>query len=231
MQTSAQKNRLGWFALIYSRFKLKVIHSSFQGEGFSTSTSKSNASATTAQSTSNHTTPSSAAPIQTGHRNNVRAKAIAASIVTVIFIVGVMFSLFWLRRRRQGIRDRRRPKQFIESREHTQPEPSMIKVVALAGVELAEAEVDQSTLVAAAVSDEAQLKHGAPERPRADSGNVRVTAVAVVAPEETEAALRDRQQFTRDEETMTLRLRRVEAQLEALLTQGLSEGSPPSYWG
>jgi hypothetical protein len=33
------------------------------------------------------------------------------------------------------------------------------------------------------------------------------------------------------EETVTLRLRRVEAQLETLLTTGLPEGSPPSYSG
>jgi hypothetical protein len=32
-------------------------------------------------------------------------------------------------------------------------------------------------------------------------------------------------------ETVTLRLRRVEAQLETLLTMGLPEGSPPSYVG
>ncbi|KAJ7860302.1 hypothetical protein B0H13DRAFT_2355692 [Mycena leptocephala] len=167
------------------------------------------------------------------NRNGARTGAIVASIVAVILIFAVVICMFWVRRRRQRNRERTVRERFkiIESQNHMVPEPSMTKIDAPSSAESDETEVYQSRLVGAAVSDEAQMKQGAPVNRRADSDNVQLTDSPVLAPEESVSPLSNPQQATRDEETMALRLRRVEAQLEALLTMGLPEGLPPSYSG
>jgi hypothetical protein len=161
------------------------------------------------------------------HRNHARTPAIAASVVSVVLAFAVAVVCFRVRRRRQRSRERRVPEQFIESQEHILPPTSRLKPGGAANAE--SFVVCALQLVGGAVSDEAQLKHHVLANPRADSDNVQLTDPPAVAPEESVAPPSNPQETTQDEETVTLRLRRVEAQLEALLTQGLPEGSLPSY--
>ncbi|KAF7366138.1 CFEM domain-containing protein [Mycena venus] len=192
------------------------------------STSYQNSSPTASPTSSPNAVPTgspTAVPLQIAHRNRARTAAIAASVVCVVLVVAVVISLFQVRRSRRRIRERRVPEQFIESREHIVPEPSTMKVGASASAESAEAEVDQPRLVGAAASNEAQLKHGATANLSAGTANLQ----PLVASAEGVAPLSDSEQATRDEETVTLRLRRLEAQVETFLSLGLPEGSPPRY--
>jgi cytoskeletal protein RodZ len=149
------------------------------------------------------------------NRNGARTGAIAASVASVILFVAVVTLFLWVSRRRQRIQQRV-PENFIESRDLVVLEPSAVKVDAPATAESAEAEVDLPQLMAAVVSDETPLK---------------LTEPSVIAPEESVAPISESQGTARNEEALTLRMRRMEAQLEALLTLGLPEGSPPSYCG
>ncbi|KAJ6464966.1 hypothetical protein C8R45DRAFT_939812 [Mycena sanguinolenta] len=126
--------------------------------------------------------------------------------------------------RQLRIREHRIPEQFLDSREHIVQKPRTKK-----GTVSAEAEVNQSNSVGEVVLDEAQLKQ--PEAPHADPEWIPFNGSPDVGAEESAAAQSGPQEATQEEETMTLRMRRLEAQMGALLAIGLPEGSPPSYYG
>ncbi|KAJ6461749.1 hypothetical protein C8R45DRAFT_1108504 [Mycena sanguinolenta] len=77
----------------------------------------------------------------------------------------------------------------------------------------------------------AKLKHSETLAPGAAPKSLPLTNSADVVEEESAGAPSDPQEAARDEETMTLRMRRLEAQMGALLAIGLPEGSAPSYSG
>ncbi|KAJ6465000.1 hypothetical protein C8R45DRAFT_1079992 [Mycena sanguinolenta] len=165
------------------------------------------------------------------NRNIPRTAAVAGSVVTVIVVLTVALVLVRIRRHKLRTPQRRIPEQFLKSQEHILQTPPAKK-----GTVTAEAEVNQSNSVGEAVLDEAQLKHSetvAPETaaPGAAPESVPLTDGAAVAAEESAAAPSGPQEAAGDEETMTLRMRRLEAQMGALLAIGLPEGSPPSYSG
>ncbi|KAF7353542.1 hypothetical protein MSAN_01544000 [Mycena sanguinolenta] len=221
-----------------------VLTSSSSG-GPSTVTSSPNAASIHSSSGGTSFPTSSHTPAQTSqttiHRNSPRTAVIVASVVTSIVVLTLAILLVRMRRRRLHTREQRVPQQFLESgsREHIARRPSTRKVHAPAG-----ADPVQANPVQEAVSDEAQLKHAAPISSGGNTDNEGLIDLAVdtVAPNGAErpTPLNDPQEPALNEETVTLRLRRVEAQLEgirrlearfdALLAVG-QESSPPSYSG
>ncbi|KAJ7892429.1 hypothetical protein B0H13DRAFT_1886772 [Mycena leptocephala] len=169
---------------------------------------------------------------QTVDRNGAPAGAIAASVVIVVLIVVlVIFLWWWIRRRRQRIRERRFPAPFLESASPVQRvvrSPSIIKVAAATDVEM-QAGVAGTTMAQGVALDETQPEKGAP----AWTHNPRLINFSDVPAEENAAQASNAQDAAHTEEAVTVRLRRVEAQLAALLTPAVEspEELPPSYWG
>ncbi|KAJ6490021.1 hypothetical protein C8R45DRAFT_1096984 [Mycena sanguinolenta] len=183
-----------------------------------------------AQTVSPSPSPSSVT-IQMVQRKSVRAGYIAGSIVAGVLII-TLVALFRVRRRRQRIRERRDPVQFLASQDPI-VQPTRAKTVnTQAGGELANAEVDQCNLPGASVvaMDAADLKHpDAQADSHDDSANTQSPSSPIAAPAESAPAPIDPPEATRDGETTSLRLRRVEAQLAALLASASPDSSPPSY--
>jgi cytoskeletal protein RodZ len=155
-----------------------------------------------------------------------------ASVVIVVLIVALaIFVWWWIRRRRQRIRERRFPVQFLESALPVQRvvrSPSITKFAAATDVET-QAEAARTTMVQEVVLDEAQPEKGAEAR----THNLRLINFSGVPSEENTAPASNAQDVGHTEEAVTVRLRRVEAQLAALLNPAVEspEELPPSYWG
>ncbi|KAF7358313.1 CFEM domain-containing protein [Mycena venus] len=188
----------------------------------------SHAPAQTSQETGSPNTGST----QNVDRNGAPAGTIVASVVIVVLIVAlVTFVWWWIRRRRQRIRERRFPAQFLESAPPVQRvvrSPSIIKVAAAMDVET-QAEVAGTTMAQGVALDETHPEKGVP----AGTHNLRLTNFSDVPTEENAAQTSNAQDARHAEEAVTVRLRRVEAQLAALLTPAVEspEELPPSYWG
>ncbi|KAJ6464981.1 hypothetical protein C8R45DRAFT_939825 [Mycena sanguinolenta] len=174
-------------------------------------------------SASNH------APAQTSQatvqKNSSQTAAVAGSVVTAIVVFTLVLVLVRLRSRKLRIRERRIPEQFLDFRERSLQNPPAKKGAVPIGAQSTEAEVNPSI----SVGDEAQLERPETFAPRVEAASVTLTDSGVGAA----AAASDPQEATREleEDTMTLRVRRLEAQMGALLAIGLPEGSPPSYSG
>ncbi|KAJ6471478.1 hypothetical protein C8R45DRAFT_419337 [Mycena sanguinolenta] len=156
--------------------------------------------------------------------------AIAAFVASAIVISTLAIILFRIRRRRSRIRERRTPDQFFGSQEHiVQIPPAKAALVVL---ESTEPKVNRLNLLGAPVLADAERKRATQKTPRHDSADSQLPGRPIVVPEESAAATSDPEEVARgDEETMTLRVRRLEAQFEALLAGGLPDSSPPSYYG
>ncbi|KAJ7911979.1 hypothetical protein B0H13DRAFT_2327835 [Mycena leptocephala] len=169
---------------------------------------------------------------QTVDRNGAPAGATAASVVIIVLIVVlVIFLWWWIRRRRQRIRERRFPAPFLESASPVQRvvrSPSIIKVAAATDVEI-QAGVAGTTMAQGVALDETQPEKGAP----AWTHDPQLINSSDVPAEENAAQASNAQDAAHTEEAVTVRLRRVEAQLAALLTTVVEspEELPPSYWG
>ncbi|KAJ7797985.1 hypothetical protein B0H14DRAFT_3886742 [Mycena olivaceomarginata] len=189
-------------------------------------------SSSSAKNTSRETGSPNMGSTQTMDRNGAPAGAIAASVVIVVLIVAlVVFVWWWIRRRRQRVRERRFPAQFLESASPVQRvvrSPSIIKVASTTDVEM-QAEVAGTTMAQGAALDETQPEKGASAR----THNLRLINLSDVPAEENAAQASNAQDAAHTEEAVTVRLRRVEAQLAALLTPAVEspEALPPSYWG
>ncbi|KAJ7444343.1 hypothetical protein FB451DRAFT_1189672 [Mycena latifolia] len=189
--------------------------------GFSSSAS---APAQTSQETGSPNTGST----QTVDRNGAPAGAIAASVVIVVLIFALaIFVWWWIRRRRQRIRELRFPAQFLESTSPVQRvvrSPSIIKVAAATDVET-RAEVAETTMAQGVALDETQTEKGAPAR----THNLRLINFSDVPAEGAAAQASNAQDAAHTEEAVTVRLRRVEAQLASLLTPAVEspEELPP----
>ncbi|KAJ7212791.1 hypothetical protein C8J57DRAFT_300401 [Mycena rebaudengoi] len=187
---------------------------------------------TSSSSARNETGSPNTGSTQTVDRNGAAAGAIAASVVIVVFILAlVIFVWWWIRKRRQRIRERRFPAQFLESASPVQRvvrSPAKIKVAAATDVET-QAEVAGTTMPQGVALDETQPEEGAPAR----THNLRLINFSDVPAEENAAQASNAQDAAHTEETVTVRLRRVEWQLAALLTPAVEslEELPPSYWG
>ncbi|KAF7366027.1 CFEM domain-containing protein [Mycena venus] len=188
--------------------------------------SNSNADFSGSALITNAPTPPASQPARKSN-NSARTMAIVASLAAVAFLIGVAVLLMWVRKRRRHADRRRLPEQFLDSQEHILRDTSRPKVPGMVNAESSRANQWQTALFA-----DGDLK----ANPVADSDNLQRTDPPVVAVEHVvlpraEPGLREGAPDQADGETMTLRLRRVEAQLENLLTMGLPEGSPPSYTG
>ncbi|KAF8139174.1 hypothetical protein K438DRAFT_1880539 [Mycena galopus ATCC 62051] len=170
---------------------------------------------------------------QTVHGNGAPAGDIVASVVIVVLIIAlVIFVWWWIRRRNQRIRERRVPAQFLASVSPVQRavrmrSPSIIKVAAATDVEK-RAEVARTTMAQKVMLDGAQPEEGAPAR----THNLPLINFSDVPAEENAAPASNAQDAAHTEEAVTVRLRRVEAQLAALLTPAIEspEELPPSYY-
>ncbi|KAF7372808.1 CFEM domain-containing protein [Mycena sanguinolenta] len=176
-------------------------------------------------------TSSSPGTIQTRHSNGVPAGAIVASVGAGILIVGLIIFLRF-RLQRQRVREHRAPEQFLDSREHMVQTPRANTAIVPADTQPAEAELFQSSELATTLAlEESQLKNEAVPASLRAHENLPETNDPVVAPEDSAGVT----EVASDEETMTLRMRRLEAQvarMDALLAAGFPEpGSPPSYCG
>jgi hypothetical protein len=134
-----------------------------------------------------------------GHRITPRTAVIAASVASVGFLVAVVALFLWVRRRRQRIDQRRLPEQFTEAQQEVSLDTLPIK------------------------ADGAPHAHG----PDDDNPILPQTDPAVAEPE-SGVLPADPEDGSR-EETLTARMHRMEARLEALATMVLPEDSPPSY--
>ncbi|KAJ6490041.1 hypothetical protein C8R45DRAFT_929334 [Mycena sanguinolenta] len=127
------------------------------------------------------------------------------------------------------------PEQFLSCGDQIAQIARARTVNAPAGIGSAETRVHQLNLLGTPALDEAQLRHpSTPASPRSDPDNPLGPLPyidGVVPTEESAAVPPDPQEPARDEETVTLRVRRLEVQVGALLAVGLSGGSPPSYCG
>ncbi|KAF7353557.1 hypothetical protein MSAN_01545900 [Mycena sanguinolenta] len=179
----------------------------------------------TSTATSSHT------PAQTSqttvHRNSSRTAAIAASVVAAIVVFTLAIVLIRLRRRKLRIRERRTPDQFLDSHKHTvQKRPTEKGTVPLSAESAAteiNSQFQSNSPSAATMLDDTETQQTI-HSPREDPDNAPFTAEESTAtssepPLEAQAA--------HGEEPMTLRMRRLEAQVAALL----AESSPPSYSG
>ncbi|KAF7372873.1 hypothetical protein MSAN_00493400 [Mycena sanguinolenta] len=190
---------------------------------------------TSTQTVHSSTNTNSATPTsQTTVHSNPRTAAIAASVVTTLVVLTLAIVLFRIRRHKMHIRDHRIPDQFLDSQDHrAQIVPA--KAVSIPTVlEAADSEVARSNSQDGAVLDEAQGKEALPTSPEADAEHVPLADSQLATPAENAPAQSDPPrppEAGRDEETMSLRIRRLEARFEALLAATLPEGSPPSYYG
>ncbi|KAJ6470315.1 hypothetical protein C8R45DRAFT_1015387 [Mycena sanguinolenta] len=186
-------------------------------------------SSSSVRNTSQETGSPNTGSTQTVDRNGAPAGVIAASVILAVLIVAlVIFVWWWIRRRRQQIRERSSPAQFLESAspvQRVERSPSMIKVAVAMDVET-QAEVTRTNEL---VLDEAQSEKGAPAR----NQNLRLVNFSDLPAEENTALANNAQDVAHTEDAVTVRLRRVEAQLAALLTPAVAspEELPPSYWG
>ncbi|KAJ6456902.1 hypothetical protein C8R45DRAFT_1185010 [Mycena sanguinolenta] len=156
------------------------------------------------------------------NRKSVRTAAIAASVVSAVVVCSLGVIFFRILRRRLRMRERI-PEQFIDSQEHIVQIPGAKTVDVSAGLESNQPEVDLSVL------DDAEMKQAVQMRsPRDNSADALLPDRLVVVPEESAVAPSDPQQA---EETVTLRLRRVEERLDSLFAFRSPESSPPSYCG
>ncbi|KAJ6448141.1 hypothetical protein C8R45DRAFT_948133, partial [Mycena sanguinolenta] len=144
-------------------------------------------------------------------KRGAQAGVIVASVVTVILLIVLV--IFWrLRRHRQQVQRHRAPEQFLESLKNIAPTPTE-KVRTLASAEsTVAAEVEQPNLLVARRAQRKQIATLA--NPRPDSDNLRLADSFVVAPGESAGATAPRtpQEPSEDEDTVTLRVRRLEAQ-------------------
>ncbi|KAJ7358320.1 hypothetical protein DFH08DRAFT_802158 [Mycena albidolilacea] len=136
---------------------------------------------------------------QKSDRITPRTAVIAASVASVGILVAVVALFLWVRRRRQRIDQRRLPEQFTEAQQEVLLDTLPIKA------------------------------DGAPHAHEPDDDNpiLPQTDPAVAEPE-SGVLPADPEDGTR-EETLTARMHRMEARLEALATMVLPEDSPPSY--
>ncbi|KAF7372891.1 hypothetical protein MSAN_00495300 [Mycena sanguinolenta] len=148
-------------------------------------------------------------------RNSSQTAAIAASVVIAVLVFGVAIILFRIRRRRLRLRERTVPKPFLG---YIVQKPPKKKGAAPASAESAHGQAESVAAL------EGLMKHLAPER-------VPLMYSAIVAPEPAAATPSDPPEAGQDDETVTLRLHRLEAQFRALVATGLGEGSLPSYSG
>ncbi|KAF7373960.1 hypothetical protein MSAN_00608500 [Mycena sanguinolenta] len=179
--------------------------------------------------TSSTSVSSNAITTQSLHRNGAHAGAIAAIVAVIITSILVFVLLLFLRHRRRIREGRflRVQEQFLESGEHIVHKPT---VDTAAGAQSADNKIDpKSQLVESPALNETQLKHdhAAGTNPFTDPGSGALTNLTGAAPEETVTSISSPQM--RNEETMNLRLRRLEGQLQALLGLGSPPSSPPSY--
>ncbi|KAJ6467861.1 hypothetical protein C8R45DRAFT_474695 [Mycena sanguinolenta] len=227
-----------------SKTNTNSVKSSAASKGSSSGTSaaatspplSASAISTSVQTVSNQTVSSSPdtthiAPVSTTHRSRVPAGAIAAPVVVGLLVVALVILLFWLRRRRQPSTPKV-PNPFLESesREHTMMmrENSPVMVIGPAyrhRGESAQGQVDQRNSIQESASAGAPPTPGArgyPDNARLMKDSSGVTPAIFVS---------DREEPMREEEeTVTQRLQRVEAQLQGLLALP-TRCSPPSYYG
>ncbi|KAF7366017.1 hypothetical protein MVEN_00477600 [Mycena venus] len=137
---------------------------------------------------------------QKWHRYTPRTAVISASVASAGFLVVVVAVFLWVRRRRQRVSQRRLPEQFAEAQQEGSPATSPIKA---GGTPHAHGPDDDN-----------------PVLPQIDP--------AVAEPESGGLPAGPEEDTTRGE-TMTARMHRMEARLEALATMVFPEGSPPSY--
>ncbi|KAF7372723.1 CFEM domain-containing protein [Mycena sanguinolenta] len=186
----------------------------------------------TSSSGTSGTTVSNVGSNETVYRNGAPAGAIVASVLIGVVVVALVVFVFWIRnRRRQRRQERRFPDQFLGSESPVQRigrSPSIMKVATATDVE-SQAEMVRSNEMQESTSDEAPPEKGAPAR----TPNLRLVDIPVDGSEGSTAPPSAVQDAPHTEETMVMRLRRVEAQLAALLTTASESPaeSPPSYWG
>ncbi|KAJ6479364.1 hypothetical protein DFH09DRAFT_1215057 [Mycena vulgaris] len=165
-------------------------------------------------------------------RNGARTAAIAGTVVFVCFLVGVLLLILWVRRRRRRADRAILPEPYVDQEEQR----SLSDTLGRRNLGLA-IEKSAGTPVpgtsprpdAIPVEPESAVKSGdttcAGTSPQSDSMPVEPESAVVSDISAAEGIHRD--------ETLALRVRvqRMEAQLEALLTLGEPEGAPPSYRG
>ncbi|KAF7326981.1 hypothetical protein MSAN_02491900 [Mycena sanguinolenta] len=140
-------------------------------------------------------------------RNSSQTAAIAASVVIAVLVFGVAIILFRIRRRRLRLRERTVPKPFLG---YIVQKPPKKKGAAPASAESAHGQAESVAAL------EGLMKHLAPER-------VPLMYSAIVAPEPAAATPSDPPEAGQDDETVTLRLHRLEAQFRALVATGLGK--------
>ncbi|KAJ6471479.1 hypothetical protein C8R45DRAFT_1078285 [Mycena sanguinolenta] len=205
-----------------SNADIEVHTSSVSSSATSGKSSLSEGPPTTSQAQSTSSQTGSTSGVRTAHRKGARTGAIAASVVGGMLIISLVIFLLRTRRRRQRIRDRRIPTQFTGGQKDSASVSPGMKAEVSSGAQFTEAPRDKPEWAEAAASRETELKHG--NIPSTDSPVVDREEPGSVAP------LRGPEQPL-DQGGLTSRLRRVEAQLEALLAVGSRESLPPSYSG
>ncbi|KAF7353523.1 1,2-dihydroxy-3-keto-5-methylthiopentene dioxygenase [Mycena sanguinolenta] len=166
-----------------------------------------------------HVFPTLPARLIPPNRDSPRNAAIAASVVVAIVVFTVAIVWVRIRRRKLRIRERRIPNQFLDAQEHI-----VQKLPAEKGTVPAGAEINQSPLLSAPMLDDTERKQTSP---RDNPDNVLLTDIPIVVPEETAATSSEPplEASQHGEETMSLRMSRLEAQMTALL----AENPPPKY--
>ncbi|KAJ6484193.1 hypothetical protein C8R45DRAFT_297448 [Mycena sanguinolenta] len=162
---------------------------------------------------------SSAVTTQSLHRNGPQVGviiAIVASVMTSILVVGVL--LFrWRRRRIREGRFFRIAERLSDSREHIVTKST---VDASEDPQAVDADVDRET--------ESPAFDGADANPFADPVSGGIADVLEVAPDE--AVTSSGPQQTRDEQTLSVELRLLEAELQSLSRFEILRSPPPSYF-
>ncbi|KAJ6471541.1 hypothetical protein C8R45DRAFT_419896 [Mycena sanguinolenta] len=147
---------------------------------------------------------------------------------------------------RMRMREHRTPDQFLDFQEHRAQIPSAktVDVPAVlvsprqmlhlnprtAVLEPAEPQVDQSNSQDAPVLGDTDIKRPV-QSPHENSADTQLPDRPVVVPAENVPPQSGPPEAAHDEETMSLRMRRLEARVEALLAVRLPDSSPPSYYG
>jgi rhodanese-related sulfurtransferase len=198
------------------------------------------------------------------NRNKTRTAAIAASVISVFLLAGLLFLVLWLKKRRRRILHDKLPEPYTKDREGGTPSspngmvrPNLLPTVQKpsAGSSSALQSMPVEPQSAAPLTD---IRDRADDADRHHPRSTRIPGPDILAAEEKSrdapsAGASSESNFTPvdqqpesavvsgsmtdddtpREETLALRLRvqRMEAQLQAILTMGMAEGAPPSYTG
>ncbi|KAF8160328.1 hypothetical protein K438DRAFT_1985754 [Mycena galopus ATCC 62051] len=164
---------------------------------------------------------------------------IAASVISVFLFVSLLFLGLWLRRRRQHIQHNTLPVPYTDDREEDKPSlpNSIVRRYPLPTIEKLSngslvPPVNPERVILADIRDDADdgRQTTTPEEQFGGTSGVGTSNESDATPILSNTNTRPDNNTPQDE-SLALRVQRMEAQLNALLIMSVEEGAPPSYAG